>query len=155
MAGGTKLKPIHLHFKSQETVVVVPDDEDRFVLTAGEAALACKQAKDSQEWNRQWNDFLFHIHQWCKAHESEVDTGYVTVGDSALNVLIGARGEDYNFDIEDALADLDLELANEFPLCVAEVMQVPDQRHLRGDLSGDAILVVYGEGQRARAAGRT
>lgn len=144
-------KPITLHFQNAQRVMVVPDDKDRFFTTVGEAARACKQAQDNVEWAEQWNDFLAHIHRWCADRSQDVDAGYVMVGDG-LTVLICVSIEDYNFDLEDALTDLDLELSERFPLCCAEVMQIPNQRDLRAGLPDEAILVVYGDGQRTSAA---
>ncbi|MBI1901024.1 MAG: hypothetical protein HYS13_07930 [Planctomycetia bacterium] len=127
--------------------MVEPDDEDRFVVTAREAALACKQALDSIEWSKQWNDFLVRVHAWCQDHSSAVKAGYVTVGDSALNVLVCVKATDYNFDLEDELAEFDLELSQQFPLCRADVMQIPNQSELKSGLPGEAALVVYGDGK--------
>jgi hypothetical protein len=146
-------EPVQLHFESTKQVVVVADNEDRFVTTSAEAARACKQAQDSVEWNRQWSEFLFHIHEWCKRHDAKVEAGFVTVGDSALNVLICIRGETYDFDLEDELADFDLELCKRFPVCRAEVLQIPNQGEVKTGLSGEAILV-YGDGQRASEASK-
>lgn len=145
-------KPIQLHFQSTSQVTVVPDDEDRFVTTEKEAALACQQFEHSREWNRQWNDFLFHLNGWCENHKNVIEAGYVTVGDSALNVLLCLHGSDYDFSIEDEIADLDLELSEKFPLCMAEVIQIPNQPELRAGLQQE-ILAVYGDGERSSKAG--
>ena len=144
----SRQKPIHLDYRSQETVVVVPEDEDRFILTAKEAARACKQAHDNRDWARQWNDFLVHIHNWCKDRAGLIDAGYVTVGDNALNVLLCVKTAEYNFEFEDAIADLDLELSRLFPLCYADVMQLPNQRDVRAGIPSEELLVVYGDGKR-------
>lgn len=145
-------KPIHLDFRSEQQVVVIPDDKDRFITTAAEAARACKSAENDSDWNRQWNDFLAHIHAWCKEHSSVVLAGYVSVGDSALNVLICTVDEEYNFDFEDTISDLDIDLANRFPLVSSEVMQIPNQAGLTSELPDEALFV-YGDGQRTPAAG--
>lgn len=145
-------KPIQLHFESANQVTVVPDDEDRFVTTESEAARACQQFQHSREWSRQWNDFLVHLNQWCEAHSDAIEAGYVTVGDSALNVLMCLRAADYDFTIEDEIADLDLELSEKFPLCIAEVIQIPNQPELRAGLQQE-IIAVYGDGERSSKAG--
>lgn len=147
-------KPIQLHFQSTNQVTVVPDDEDRFVTTESEAARACQQFEHSREWSRQWNDFLVHVNRWCEAHDDVIDAGYVTVGDSALNVLLCLRMPDYDFAIEDEIADLDLELSERFPLCIAEVIQIPNQPELRAGLQQE-IIAVYGNGERPSKASTT
>lgn len=144
----TRAKPIQLHFESTNQVMVVPDDEDRFFTTESEAARACKQVENSREWSQQWNNFLVHINRWCKAHKGDIEAGYVTVGDSALNVLLCLHRPNYDFSLEDDIADLDLELAEKFPLCTAEVLQIPNQPHLRAAFQQE-VIAVYGDGDRA------
>jgi hypothetical protein len=153
MANRIRQKPIELHFESTEQVLVVPDDKDRFVTTMGEAARACQQAENSREWDQQWKDMLYHVHEWCKAHEDSVAEGYVCVGDSAINIIVCVRGEDYDFSFEDELSEFDLELAQKFPLCKTEVMQIPNQRDMKAGLSSRSMKV-YGDGQRASATSR-
>jgi hypothetical protein len=96
---------------------------------------------------------LHFFHEWCKAREESVAEGYVCVGDSAINVIVAVRSDDYNFDIEEELVELDLKLAENFPLCRTEVMQIPNQKDMKAGLSSRSIKV-YGDGQRASAAGR-
>lgn len=149
-----KPKPITLDFRSQQSVVVVPDDEDRFVTTSCQAAKACKQEADSEEWDKQWDDFLFHIHKWCERNATFVQAGYVSVGDTGLNVLICTKSQDYDFSIADDIVTLDVELAQHFPACPADVMQVPDQKALKVELPSEAVLV-YGDGKRSSKEGGT
>jgi hypothetical protein len=126
---------------------VIPDDEDRFVTTAAKAARACKSAAEEKQWNEQFTAFLASIHRWCAVHADRVRAGYVTVGDSSLNVLIGLKEAHYDFDFEDTLVALDMELAERFPQCIAEVLQVPNQEGLTSELSSEA-LCVYGDSER-------
>ena len=144
-------KPIQLHFESTNQVLVVPDDKDRFVTTESEAARACRQMEHTKEWSNQWNDFLVYVNAWCKNHSDSIEAGYVSVGDSALNVLLCLRNQDYDFDLEDAIAELDLELSEKFPLCTAEVMQIPNQPQLRAAFQQE-VIAVYGDGERSPEA---
>lgn len=141
-----KSNPIRLRFESREQVVVIPDDEDRFVITEGEAARACKRAVDDKEWKEQFDPFLLFIHDWCEEHASDVKAGYVTIGDIGLNVLICIKSKDYSFDIEDTLVELDFALADQFPSCETEVMQIPNQDTLTDVLSSEAMMV-YGDSE--------
>jgi hypothetical protein len=155
MATRSKHKPIRLHFESSRQVVVVPEDNDIFITTANAAARACKQSQAGVEWSKQWNDFLVSLNKWCSKHGDKVEAGYVTIGDSALNVLICLKRADYDFELEDELAELDLSLSREYPMVVAEVIQIPNQNELRAGLDEEAPVVVYGDGSGAPAASRT
>ncbi len=145
-------RPIRLNFRSERRVVVVPEDEDRFVVTMREAAQACKQAQDDKEWKDAFDSFLIYLENWAEDHANQIESVFVNVADGALNILICTAAESYNVDLDDLITDLDLSLVKEFPWLVAEVMQVP------GSVQGDRIpyekaILVYGDGKRTQAAG--
>lgn len=146
----TTTGPIRLSFESKQTVVVIPENEDRFLITSRAAAQACQRAESEQEWSAQFSDFLKFLHGWCESHSDKVRACYVTVGDNGMNVLILLRSDHYDFDFDDDLADLDLTLFQQFPMCTADVIQVPDQPALIEEVQSDQLeseaLIVYGDG---------
>jgi len=73
----TPPEPIRLTFKSIENVLVESDDEDRFLMTMKEAAHACKQAQNQNEWQEDFKRFLHHVSQWCESHKEVVKAGVV------------------------------------------------------------------------------
>jgi hypothetical protein len=148
MEQATQVQPIRLSFESREQVLVIPDDEDRFVTTAAEAARACKQADDSREWQKQFNEFLKYLHKWCDDNSNRIESGYVSVGDSGLNVLLVLSSEGYDFDFEDEIVELDLALARDFPLCTSEVMQVPKPCAVESETISPEAICVYGNSRR-------
>lgn len=150
----TKAEPIQLNFESKRQVVVSPDDKDRFVTTEGDAAKACKRAENDNEFKDQFLSFLSHLHDQCLELEEKVRACYVTVGDSSLNVLLCLHEEGYNFDFEDTVVELDVDFAKRFPLCVFEILQIPNQTTLTNELPGEA-LCVYGDGKRPQEASGT
>lgn len=145
----TAAKPIHLTFRSVEQVVVEPDDNDRFVTTAAEAARACQQAQATKEFQDEFKAFLSHIHGWCTAHGKEVESGYVDIGDGGLRVNICMKSDDFDFDFDDLITELDIELAQQFPKCIAEVTQIPREVCRKLDVDAEFSLQVYGDAERA------
>jgi hypothetical protein len=142
----TAAGPLRLSFASKQQVVVIPENEDRFLTTSRAAAQACQQAERLREWEGQFKEFLGFINTWCQEHEQKVRSCFVTVGDHSLNVLVFIRGDDYNFDLDDELADLDLALFERYPVCSADVLQVPNQQALTEQLlpsqtSPEALMV--------------
>jgi hypothetical protein len=146
-----KTKPIYLTYRSIEQVVVEPEDQDRFVTTVQEAARACKSAQDGSQWRQQFEAFLAFIHEWCKQRQDRVESGFVDVGDGGLRVSICVTSENFDFDFEDEVTELDIVLAQKFPQCLSEVTQIPRQVAQLLDLS-DAI-VAYGDTRPAPSAG--
>jgi len=149
----TASRPIHLTFRSVEQVVVEPDDNDRFVTTAAEAARACQQAQATKEFQEKFKLFLGHIHEWCKSRGDNIESGYVDVGDGGLRVNICMKADDFDFEFDDQITELDIELAREFPECVAEVTQLPRHVCRQLDLDTEFSLQVYGDSGRTPEAG--
>jgi hypothetical protein len=144
-----KTRPILLTYRSVEQVVVEPEDQDRFVTTVQDAARACKSAQAGSEWQTQFEQFLSRIHEWCKGF-AVVESSFVDVGDGGLRVSICTTNEDFDFDFEDEITELDIALAREFPNCLSEVTQIPRPVRARLDLSG--AIMTYGDARTASSS---
>jgi hypothetical protein len=147
-------RPIRLTFRSEMRVVVEPDDEDRFVMTMREAALACKQVADNKAWEEAFDTFLVYLEKWSESHADKVSAVYFSVGDGALNIFVCTPSELYDIELDDIISELDIALVQKFPWLVADVLQIP------GSLQGERFplekaILVYGDGKRAPAAGPT
>jgi hypothetical protein len=149
----TTTRPIHLTFKSVEQVVVEPDDNDRFVTTSAEAARACQQAQATKEFQDEFKKFLSYIHGWCIEQAKAIESGYVDIGDGGLRVNICMKSDDFDFEFDDKITELDIKLAQEFPSCIAEVTQIPKQVCGKLELDAEYSLQVYGEAGRTPEAG--
>lgn len=130
MAGTTKEtkmpSPIRLDFQSVQQVVVTDKDGDRWVTTVREAAQACRSALDQKEWAEQFGAFLARIHEWAKEHADVVSAAFVGVSSEGLTGVIITKGQDYRYDFDDDVTELDIELANRFPSCRADVLHSPE-----------------------------
>jgi hypothetical protein len=144
--------PIHLSIRSVQQVVVEPEDENRFMMTAKEATRACEQAQTEKELREAFSRFLVYLHDWCKDRSDEVSAAYVYPGDGFLNILICTRGDTYRLDFDDPVTELDIDLTRQFPWMAAEVMQVPEGAR-EGHVSLEKAIVVYGDGSRSHPAG--
>lgn len=118
--------PLKLRFDCHDPVHVFADDNDRFVTTVSQAALACKRAADTLRWAEEFKSFLAHLNKWCDAHAEAVESCFVSWCGDGLNVFIVTTGDGYRFDLSEAIADLDIGLSEIFPECPTEVMQIPD-----------------------------
>ena len=149
----TTQKPLYLTVGSQKTVMITGDNEERFVLTSHEAAVACQQAIQQQgtiqvaeEWDEQYKGFLLAIHEWAEAHQGVVSAAYIAPGDRGLNVIIATKGEDYRYEFADELTDLDIQLSSRFPRCRATVVQLPEKPKdaLDSFFSDSRAIQIYG-----------
>ncbi len=130
MAGTLKesqTEPIRLDFQSVQRVVVEDSENgDRWVTTVKEAAQACRSDLEHKEWREQFEGFLAYIHEWAKRHSVIVASAFVGVSSEGLTGVIITRGSDYRLDFDDAVTTLDIELAEKFPNCRADVLQSPE-----------------------------
>jgi len=105
--------PVQLHYDGGQ-VVVTPEDNDRFVLAARQAVSACQGAVVVDRLVNQFKaDFLAKLHKWCMDHRASVQACYVPYPPScgcAIKIFIVARGNVLDFDLSDAIADLEVDL---------------------------------------------
>ncbi len=140
----TATRPIHLNFRSVQQVVVEPADENRFMMTAKEAARACEVAQNEKDLREQFTQVLLYLRQWCLGN-AEVTACCVYPGDGFLNVLICTAGSEYRFNLDDAVTRLDIDLAQQFGWLTAEVIQMPETAR-EGHISLEKAILVYGDG---------
>lgn len=144
-AGKAKVQPLRLDFRSERTVVVVPEDEDRFVVTSREAARACRRVADEEEWRSEFNDFLAKVHGWCEQHSEGIDGAYLALGDEGMKIFLVTIRDEYDFSLGDDVAKLGIELAGLFPGCPADVLHVPNMapKDLQSFFSPSTAMQLY------------
>jgi len=129
-------------------VTVTPDNGDRFSLRVGEAISACLRLKADEQAQERFRLLIKRLGTWVLEHASEVRDAYVTTRDGALCFLVVHSVPAYNEAFQDALADLDIELARDpdirFPI---EVMSVPpiSEKSMQSFLSPELQLRFGGQ----------
>lgn len=113
-------------------VIVEPEDEDRFVMTAQSAVKACP---DSQRWEEAIRtfkrEFLQPLIDWCARHGDRVQSCYIPVPVGHIQVFLVGTSPKYDFDLGRELAALELQLADrgwrvnvlQLPASAAEELQ--------------------------------
>jgi hypothetical protein len=142
-----KTQPIVLDFRNvKQPITVCPDDQDRFVTTASDAARACHFFDQLNQWLDDFKGFLAYVHDWAEAHSADVSRVYVAPGLAGLEVFVVTRGDGYRFDLDDDVSRFDLDLVGKFRRCPAHVMQLPDDSNetLQSFFSPEGALQVYG-----------
>lgn len=141
------VEPIRLSFGDERPVVVTPEDEDRFMTTAEDAARACEQAQDVLKWKKEFDRLLTYIHAWCLAHEGDVVRAYLAFSSDGLHVFILTSGDQYRFDFDDAVTALDIDLVDRFERCPTEITQIPSTPigSLTSFFDPGATLQIYGD----------
>jgi hypothetical protein len=127
-------------------VVVEPQDEDRFVITAQSAVKACQDSQYiKQAIQRFKREFLQPVYEWCRAHAGAVGACYVPVPMAYTQVFVVGTSPKYDFRLGDELAALELKLADAG--WRVQVLQIPasDEEDLRTYFNTEGAIEVYAQ----------
>ena len=89
------------------------------------------------------DEFLARIFQWSQQHADSVGSAYVVMRDGTLTVFaIGLRDE-YDFDLDDPISDLEVEMEDKGWAC--DIVQLPacDIDSKRAFFDEDKSIEVY------------
>jgi hypothetical protein len=147
-------EPLRLDFREERRLVVQTQD-DRYFTTSERMAEACRQSADVETWTNELHDFLADLHQWMRDHSEVVVGCYLAPGEGAMVAYVTTFGEEYRFDFDDDVVDLELRLHEVFPRHPVEVMHMPTASPdaLRSFFSPDSAFQVYGQSDATRRQG--
>jgi hypothetical protein len=105
--------------------------------------------EETRDENRLFAELKFGLmpalRGWCDSHSERVRDCYVVPGTACINVFVVTAGARYDFDLSDAVADLEMELfEKKWP---ADVLQIPDAgaESLQTFFDPERAIQVYGE----------
>ena len=127
---------IELHFENEGGHVrVVPPDRDIMAMPIEMAIEACRAFHNQIRFKDQFDLLVNRLATWIGERKNELAAAYLTLRDSGLLLLVVTRGKEFNTQIEEAITDLDLEIAQDddynlvrlgvhvLPLCDPELVQ--------------------------------
>lgn len=120
---------IRLSYTDQDGRVFVDGDQgDRFLLTVQQAVFACGAFNRMADFQTQMSRLIERLNRWGDSQQSKVKEAYLTVRGSGLFYLVVSRDSHHDGELEDALTEVDIEVANdeEFNLIKMEVLAIPD-----------------------------
>ena len=124
-------------------IITSPEDEDRFEMTVGDAARACKQWEATKEFRAKFDIMLRRIGRWIYEHRDSVKRGIVTVRDRGLMLIVMVPFAEMNPEFEVELSNLDVGIANDADLddIQLSVMSMPEvtEECLQSFLSGRCL----------------
>ena len=143
-ASTTSKGPIHLQYDGGQ-VVVIPEDEDRFVLASRQAVSACQSAVLADRAISEFKTrFLGKLHAWCQDRQNSVFGCYVPfpVAD-CFKVFIVAKSNTFDFDLSDSIADLESEFYGDGWTCdILQITSGSDQ-HLQAFFDPERSIKVF------------
>ena len=144
-AEATRRRFARLSFEDGE-VVVTPKDRSIFLINAEKAMAACRDALRREEGIERFeSEFLVPAHNWCASHARQVRACYIPVPGRHIQVFIVTTSFEFDLDLADELAKLELTLAQKG--WRVGVLQLPrsDDRTLGTFFSSEGALEVYAQ----------
>lgn len=146
---------VELHVDNTEGQVrVVPRDRDVMAMPVELAIEACRAFNQQIRFKDQFDLLLDRIAVWLQPRESIISAAYVTTREAGLLFLVVLKGKRRDDDIEAALTELDLEVANDkdFDLINLNVHSIPccPEETLRSFLSEKLEIRYVLDGDRNR-----
>ncbi len=96
-----------------EVVVVTPRDLKRFEVQIDRAIEILQLVKEADRFNKQFKLLLDKLASWLKLHTDKVAFAHMTLQDGTLAFVVVRRKATYDESLQDDLADLDIEVAND------------------------------------------
>ena len=120
-------------FQSGDTQFTIePDNEDRFTCSEQDIVEACI-ARDlgtrvAREFSEQMHHLLSTIGGWIAERKEQIDSAYLRIDGTRPLLVIVQSGVQCDDDLNDALTDLDLQIARgeDFNLIDLDVLAVPN-----------------------------
>lgn len=127
-AGPKSLETVELHCQNLDGQVrIVPPDNDIMVLSVESAIKACRAFNEQIVFKNQFDLLLERLAGWIGRHHAKIADAYLTVRDSGLLFLAVQQTAAHDTPLDDALTQLDLEVANDpdFSLISMAVHSIP------------------------------
>lgn len=142
-------------YDDSEVIKVNPRDKQRFEVQKDRAIEILQAAKESERFEKQFDFLLSTLAAWTNPWKGKIAQAVITLQDASLAFVVVQRSEKYDEDFQDALLDLDFNVANDpdFDLIKLTTLLLPN---VAGDalasfLDKRLLLLVYHDGERDRS----
>ena len=106
-------------------IFVTTRDEDRFIVTAQEAAESMRHHGKVAQFRRELLDIFQLLRKWCVSQKARVKACYFVFRTSGQVIFVVPVSSTCDFDLTDKLTSLDIEIASTFSLLRCDIMQIP------------------------------
>ena len=108
---------LHLVLKSEhDRILVTPENEDRFCVKVNRLIEAFRIASQRDEFFSQFAILLQKLATWLSEQDGGIEDAFVTLRDGGLSFVVVRSCSKYDEEFDDALSELDLDIANDVDL---------------------------------------
>jgi hypothetical protein len=136
-------------------VVVTPEDQDLFCISAARATEACRDAvrKDGRiKWFK--TEILLPLHEWCVARSGQVAACYIPVPAGQIQVFVVTTSIRFDFSLAHEIADFERKLAGGGLMIGISQLPAADEGSLATFFNPQGALEVYAQREPAPGEGR-
>jgi hypothetical protein len=149
----TRKEPVRLTYQDGQ-IMVTPEDQDIFFISAEKATQACREAVKTEERIAAFKAlFLLPLHDWCAKHAERVAACYLPLPAGHIQAFIVTASPRFDFGLAEEIAGLELELARAgWRVSVSQVPAAED-RALATFFNPEGALEVYAQRRPAPEQG--
>jgi hypothetical protein len=104
---------------------IITADEEIIERTGEQIVQACKLQMNVSAWRQNFDAAVERVGQWCRQHADHVSVALVTLRSNKIVFYVIPISEQYDFDLGEAQADLDIYLNTRGAIGYAETRQIP------------------------------
>jgi hypothetical protein len=138
-------KPARIHFKDGQ-VIVCPEDQDVFLISASKAIEACQQAVRQDEILHHFKTTLLKpLSDWAESKAEQLQALYLARTNSThIYAYAVTKSERYDFELTKELADLDLSFGDQgWSISIHQIPKT-DEENLTNFFDPARALQIYG-----------
>jgi hypothetical protein len=118
---------VHLHEQrdGDKRYVIHPGDNDIFVRTGRQIIDACQLRISLEVWYGEFAEMLEFVNTWCGQNADFVRCCVCTTRAARVMLFFAPKSKSFDFDLEDKLTDLDIQISGKFSVGTVELGQIP------------------------------
>ena len=138
-------EPVRLSYRDGQ-VMVTPEDQDIFFISAEKATEACLAAVKNDERISVFKaKFLLPLHAWCAGHADRVAACYLPLPAGHIQAFIVTTSPRFDFDLAEQIAALERELAHAGWRVGVSQLPAAEDRALATFFNSEGALEVYAQ----------
>lgn len=141
-----------LHVSSDVSQIVLhPSNNDIFVRTGQQAIADCHLGISLDVWLDELRSMLGHVVEWIRARPARVVRAYCGAHGARTVLFLVPQTSQFDFDLADELAMLNIDLVQRFNVGMVEIHQIPEDEQDRF-VSPETAQLIYGADPVAHSA---
>lgn len=138
-------EPVRLTYRDGE-VMVTPEDQDIFFISAEKATEACREAVNTDQRIAAFKArFLVPLHEWCANRSDRVSACYLPLPAGQLQAFVVTRSPRFDFSLADEIATVERELAKAGWRVGVYQLPAAEDRSLTTFFNPEGALEVYAQ----------